>query len=59
MKVQTGPLVDRPDYHAERSRCSSFRGCWVPVAKEPVRLVRQDGKRSDGLTLFLLKAEGP
>ena len=29
----------------------TFAAAGVPVAKEPVRLVRQDGKRPDGVTL--------
>jgi len=29
-----------------------FAAAGVPVAKEPVGLVRQDGKRPDGLTLI-------
>jgi len=30
----------------------AFAAAGVPVAKEPVGLVRQDGKRPDGLTLI-------
>jgi len=30
----------------------TFAAAGVPVAKEPVGLVRQDGKRLDGLTLI-------
>jgi len=50
------PLAGRSSTsHAERSRCSSFRSCWGPSAKEPVGLVRQDGKRPDGLTMIPLE----
>ena len=47
------PLVDRPDNHMLNDLVArAFVGARVPVAKEPVGLVRQDDKRPHGLTLI-------
>jgi len=50
--LQTGPWEIVQTSCADRSHCSSFTAAGVPVAKEPVGLVRQDGKRPDGLMLI-------
>jgi len=46
------PLVDLQNHMLNDLVARAFAAAGVPVPKEPVGLVRQDGKRPDGLTLI-------